>query len=280
MRITECSNDQRPTEGLRHVVTPTDRSVPSNDHDRPRARRARKLSDESPPTAVAITTAVVNGPPAKPGPGRARRGKPVGGLTGRPTKLTDARIQGIADTIIAGSTIELAFVLNGVSRRAGKYWLAMARELVERGHAEGKPAEAVDSPWPRLPAPLLVKFLNAVEHAKAVDEHNRIANITAAARGGAVLYERVEERVGEDGQVSLRVTVKRYAPPDWRADAWLLERRDPNRWGRPVRFATPGGDPGQGGEVEVPERLGILPQVWALKSKDPRALPPAAIETG
>ena len=203
----------------------------------------------------------------------------MGGPAGRPTKLTEARILGVADAIIAGSTIEMAFVLNGVSRRAGQYWLATARAVVERGQADGNPAEAVESPWPRLSAPLLVKFLHAVEHAKAVDEQHRIANITAAARGGAVLYERQEERVNETTGVRTVVTQKRYAAPDWRADAWLLERRDPNRWGRKIRFETPGGDTGQGGEVTMPERLEIPQPVWALKSKDPRTLPPATIET-
>jgi transposase len=36
-----------------------------------------------------------------------------------------------------------------------------------------------------------------------------------------------------------RVTDRRFAPPEWTADAWVLERRDPDRWGRKFRFEHP-----------------------------------------
>jgi len=154
------------------------------------------------------------------------------GPSGHPTKLTEARIAGIAEKIATGSTIQMAFVLNGVSPRAGQYWLSMGRALAERGQAEGRPAETIESPWPRLPAPLLVKLLNAVEHAKAVDESNRVRAITAAGNGGATIFEKTVERYDDKTGERTTETVRKFAPPDWKAHAFLLERRDPNRWGR------------------------------------------------
>jgi hypothetical protein len=174
-----------------------------------------------------------------------------------------------------GSTIEMAFVLNGVSQRAGQYWLSMGRALVERGQAEGRPAETIESPWPWLPASLLVKLLNAVEHAKAVDEQNRILAITAAGDGGAVIFEKTVERVNNKTRIRTTETVRRFAPPDWKAHAFLLERRDPQRWGRKYDQENPAGaavTKGAEGAVDLYE---ALKQVWALKSTDPRSLPPA-----
>ncbi len=49
------------------------------------------------------------------------------------------------------------------------------------------------------------------------------------------------ERFGKDGKVTSRFTSHRYAPPDWQAHAWLLERRDPARWGKRLRD-TPTGE--------------------------------------
>jgi hypothetical protein len=41
---------------------------------------------------------------------------------------------------------------------------------------------------------------------------------------GAVVYEKIVETLDKDGRVTKRVIAQRKAPPDWRADAWHLER--------------------------------------------------------
>jgi hypothetical protein len=51
-----------------------------------------------------------------------------------------------------------------------------------------------------------------------------------AAKGGALLYQRTDERLLRDG-TRVVTTERRFQPPDWYADAWMLERRDPDRWG-------------------------------------------------
>jgi len=137
-----------------------------------------------------------------------------------------------------------------------------------------------DSGWPRIPTRLLLAFLDAVEKARAEDEPRRIARITRAAQGGALVYERTEERVNEKTGAVTRVIEKRFAPPQWTADAWMLERRDPDRWGRKVRFESPEPGAAGGGSGKPPELLDVLTEVWAgLKvSKDPRALPPPTTE--
>jgi hypothetical protein len=47
-----------------------------------------------------------------------------------------------------------------------------------------------------------------------------------------VTYERTVEKLNKAGEVVARITEVRYQPPDWRADAWHLERRYPKQWGR------------------------------------------------
>jgi len=94
--------------------------------------------------------------------------------------------------------------------------------------------------------------------------------------GGAVLYERTAERVNAKTGAVTRVTEKRLAPPQWKADAWLLERRDPDRWGRKFRYENPAAAATATGKL--PTLLELLTEVWAQKPVDPRALPPGVIE--
>lgn len=240
-----------------------------------------RMADPPVPSVPAMPTALV---PVK-GQGRRRkrrRGapKPSGGHVGNEPKLNDAKIVGIAASIAEGNTFEMAALLNGVSNRAATYWRAMARQLVEQGKAEGKPAEEVKSPWPKLPAAMLVRFLRAVERASAEDEQQRISRITGVAKGGAVLSERTEERVNEKTGLRTVLSEKRYTQPEWQADAWLLERRDPDRWGRKFRFENPGGAAAGDAAGKTLTLLEVLLQVWAQKPVDPRALPAGVIDGG
>jgi hypothetical protein len=47
-----------------------------------------------------------------------------------------------------------------------------------------------------------------------------------------VTYERTVEKLNKAGEVVARITEVRYQPPDWRADAWHLERSRPQTWGQ------------------------------------------------
>src|SRR5262249_5917449 len=75
-----------------------------------------------------------------------------------------------------------------------------------------------------------VEFVEAITRAKAVDEARRIARLEQAGRGGAVVHEKTTTFA--DGRV---VVERTYAPPDWKADAFVLERRYADRWGRTLK---------------------------------------------
>jgi hypothetical protein len=72
-----------------------------------------------------------------------------------------------------------------------------------------------------------MRSLRRPARTRAQDIARRVARIDQAAQGGAVLSEHTTTY--PNGRVVKEV---RYAAPDWRADAWHLERRYPEAWGR------------------------------------------------
>jgi len=131
--------------------------------------------------------------------------------TGRTTKLTPQIQESIVRAVTAGAPYYQACLLAGVGTTTASEWL-------ERG--EGRHPT-------RSCTPQLASFAAAITHAKASDEIRRIARIDAAARGGAIIHEKTTRF--PDGRV---VTETQRAAPDWRADAFHLERCYSDRWGK------------------------------------------------
>jgi hypothetical protein len=90
------------------------------------------------------------------------------------------------------------------------------RQWIERG--EGRHPT-------RPPMARYVAFVAAIARAKALDEARRILRLEQAGQGGTVVHERTTQFA--DGR---QVTERSFTPPDWRADAFILERRYPERW--------------------------------------------------
>lgn len=80
-------------------------------------------------------------------------------------------------------------------------------------------------------------FRDAVTRARAIDEERRVQNIAVAGNGGFVLES--VEITHPDGKVEKR---ERRQGPDWRADAWMLERTRPKDYGRRMVLAGDGED--------------------------------------
>ena len=139
--------------------------------------------------------------------------------TGRRTKLTPEVQQTITNAMEAGTPFEIACRLAGVSPTTGHDW----RQRGSGTHPR------------RQTATLYVEFVEAIARARAQDEARRIARIAQAGEGGTVTYERTVEKLNKAGEVVARITKVQYAAPDWRADAWHLERAYPNQWGRRER---------------------------------------------
>ena len=135
-------------------------------------------------------------------------------MSGRHTRLTPAVQQTIVNALAVGVPFASACQLAGIGHDTGLEWL-------ERG--EGR--------HPKRPStPAYVQFAHAISHARAQDEARRVARIHKAGEGGTLLERTTTTH--PDGRV---ITKERYMEPDWRADAFHLERSRPQEWGQRLR---------------------------------------------
>jgi len=132
---------------------------------------------------------------------------------GRASKLTPALQTAIVQAVTVGLSVVEAAALAGVAKSTVLQWLQRGEGRSRRGSQ----ARYVD-------------FVDALSRARALDEARRVARIEQAGRGGAVVSERVSTR--PDGTV---VTERHYSLPDWRADAFHLERCYGDRWSKRVQ---------------------------------------------
>jgi transposase len=118
---------------------------------------------------------------------------------GRPTKLTpDIQVK-IVDALKMGNYIETAAALAGINKTSIYEWLKRGARELER--VENNPNARI-----RKEEEPFVKFSNAVQKAQAESEQRDLLIIAKA------------------GQT------------DWKASAWRLERKYPQRWGRKERL--------------------------------------------
>lgn len=112
---------------------------------------------------------------------------------GRPTLLTDAVQEKIEQAMRAGNYLETAAAFAGISARLVRMWLARGA-AAQRRDEQGLGVAPEDQGF--------LRFFQAVEEARAMGEVRDVARIVQAG-----------ER-------------------DWRAAAWRLQHRHPDRWGR------------------------------------------------
>jgi hypothetical protein len=119
----------------------------------------------------------------------------------------------ITQAVTVGVPLVEAAALAGIDKATVLEWMARGEGRHQR------PSRAI-----------YADFADAITRARAIDESRRIARLEQAGRGGAVVHEKTV--TFPDGR---HVTERTYTPPDWRADAFVLERRYPERWGRHVQ---------------------------------------------
>ena len=163
----------------------------------------------------------------------------------RKIALTAALEQAIVTAIAGGVRYYEACLLAGVATSTATEWR-------ERG-------EGIHSARPSTPQ--LAAFAAAVKKAEAQDEVRRLLRINQAGQGGAIIYERTLTH--PDGRIEREV--KRTAP-QWQADAWHLERKYPDRYGRRMQADLRV----QVNEVvrEVAAEVGIDPEALMREAQD------------
>jgi hypothetical protein len=104
-------------------------------------------------------------------------------------------------------------------------------------------------------------FATSIARARARAVQSNVVELRAAARGGQLIQRTVETTENRDGSITTKTT-ERHAGPDWRANAWWLERQDPAEFSAVERREISGPD---GGPIE--ERLSL----GELYRRDPKA---------
>lgn len=152
---------------------------------------------------------------------------------GRPPKieLSPEMVNNIAAAIQMGMYIEVAAALNDVSRESLRKWMKLGAER---------------------PNTVYGNFYRAIRKALAFMEASGVKNIQNHIGGRPIEYAQAAQIdaagnpiMGPDGKPIMILQLDANGNPikirdeiksDWKAAAWLLERRGPKRWGRIMSF--------------------------------------------
>ncbi|MFK0290712.1 hypothetical protein ACIQU6_09565 [Streptomyces sp. NPDC090442] len=156
------------------------------------------------------------------------RRKPRRSKNGRPSLLSEEVEARIIAASRSGIAVELAAEAAGISSATYRRWMA-------RGRTEAAAREDGQKPNPEE-APY-VELFEKVRTARAMAAARAMANIRRVADGGIVTKVTTRRfRDSATGQIVEEVTEDRTAP-DWRADAWYLERQHHHHYGKDAALA-------------------------------------------
>ncbi|MGW0033065.1 hypothetical protein ACWDXD_25020 [Streptomyces sp. NPDC003314] len=149
--------------------------------------------------------------------------------TGRPRLLSEdveARLVAASRT---GVAVELAAEMSGVSRTTFLTWM-------RRGRAEAEAREDGETPDPAEEEYLVL--YEKVRTARATAAARAMMNIRRVADGGIVTKVTTRQfRDPVSGEI-VTETVEDRTAPDWRADAWYLERQHAEHYGKEAVVAV------------------------------------------
>lgn len=195
---------------------------------------------------------------------------------GRPSKFTDKARKKIYKAIQVGLSYREAALAAGIGESTLRLWRKRAKTCADDDVIS---KYYVKDDEERL---AYIEFYRQITSAQAVGEAALAARIAKAGRGGhKYKEERVKERdVLVDGEIvtlTERVTIVKRIPPNWRADAWVLERRHPDRWTKPrdidfdevrKREEKPYKEKELNWDALTVEELGILEGFWIRMGAD------------
>ncbi|NUL26055.1 hypothetical protein [Streptomyces lunaelactis] len=188
---------------------------------------------------------------------------------GRPSLLTEQVEGRIIVAARTGIAIELAAEAAGISSATYRRWMARGRAEVT-AREDGQPPNRDEDPY--------VELFEKVRTARAMAAARAMANIRRVADGGIITKVTTRKfRDPETGQIVEEVTEDRTAP-DWRADAWYLERQHRNHYGKDAALAIEitgldSGEPAQEERVDLGALAERLNQtLFAVQYPDPPEL--------
>ncbi|MDI3102010.1 hypothetical protein QJ054_33790 [Streptomyces sp. AN-3] len=148
---------------------------------------------------------------------------------GRPRLLSEEVEQRLVAASRTGVAVELAAEMAGVSRSSFLAWMA-------RGRAEVEAREAGEKPDPDEEE--YAALYEKVRTARATAAARAMMNIRRVADGGVVTKVTTRKfRDSVTGEI-VEETVEDRTAPDWRADAWYLERQHRDQYGKDATIAV------------------------------------------
>lgn len=171
--------------------------------------------------------------------------------TGRPPGLTPDVEQTILDHLAQGVPIAHAALAAGIHRSTYHNWIVRGEDAADL-RDDGKPVPEVEQPF--------LDFLDAATRARARGVTKAVSNIAKAAEGGYVLREISRRYRNNDGEY-VTETEKVYAPIDWRAAAWWLERADRANFGRNGELPEQGAGTGSSTDVSSTDLDGLAQRI-------------------
>ncbi|MBK3644473.1 hypothetical protein [Streptomyces sp. MBT33] len=179
-----------------------------------------------------------------------RKARRPNNLGGRPRLLSDEVEARLVNASRTGIAVELAAEMAGISRTSFLRWMSLGRAEIEAREAGEEPDEEAEEY-----AALYEKVRTARAHAAA----RAMANIRRVADGGIVTKVTTRRfRDSVTGEI-VEETVEDRTSPDWRADAWYLERQHREHYGKDAVVAVEiTGLGGPAGDDEQPVDLSAL----------------------
>ncbi|MGI5337635.1 hypothetical protein ACQEVS_09690 [Streptomyces sp. CA-181903] len=195
--------------------------------------------------------------------------KPRRPRAGRPTLLSEEVEARIIAASRTGIAVELAAEAAGISSATYHRWMARGRAEVTARENGQTPDRTEDA---------YVELFEKVRTARAMAGARAMANIRRVADGGIITKITTRRyRDVETGQIVEEVTEDRTAP-DWRADAWYLERQHRHHYGKDAALAVEitGLDSGEAAQEDQVD-LGALAErlnqtLFAVQYPDPPEL--------
>ncbi|MFG2986146.1 hypothetical protein ACGFYQ_33675 [Streptomyces sp. NPDC048258] len=157
---------------------------------------------------------------------KTRRPRPS---AGRPRLLSEEVEARLVAASRAGVAVELAAESAGIARSTFLAWMARGRDETE-AREQGQDPRPSEEEYATL--------YERVRTARAMAATRAMLNIRRVADGGVVTKVTTRRfRDSVTGEI-VEETVEDRTPPDWRADAWYLERQHREHYGRDATLAV------------------------------------------
>jgi transposase len=148
--------------------------------------------------------------------------------SGRPRLLSEEVEARLVAASRTGVAVELAAEMAGISRSTFLAWMARGRAEVDAREEGQKPNPAEEE---------YAALFEKVRTARATAGARAMMNIRRVADGGIVTKVTTRKfRDSVTGEI-VEETVEDRTPPDWRADAWYLERQHRDAYGKDATLA-------------------------------------------